>query len=98
MLSHNSTPEVAAMSRVRPRQGASLPSASPALHRARVFPMAARHPQAGSGAAVIGAMAQAAGQVTLGLQQRTTDTYAQMTRIAPTGGGALGPQKARDPV
>src|SRR5262245_41070019 len=46
-----------------------------------------------------GAGLRAAGQAEFARQQRANKKYAHpMTRIAPTGGGGLGPYPARDPV
>jgi hypothetical protein len=48
---------------------------------------------------LLGTGTQAAGQADFARQQRTSKQYAHLTtRIAPTGGGALGPHPARDPV
>lgn len=98
MLSLNATAEVAAMPRVRFRTGAPLFGDSPALPRDRAIRTAARCTHVSTAAVMLGAGAKVAGQVESALQQRTTDKYAYMTPIAPTGGGALGPHPARDPV
>jgi hypothetical protein len=56
-------------------------------------------PQARKDVFLFGSDAQAAGQVDLTRQQRTSNVkYAHTTRIATKGGGSLGPHPARDPV
>ena len=112
MLSLITTADVAVPERVRIRAGASLLwTSAPAVPRDRGPERAAvclaaagqaiasPRPQASTGAALLGNGAHAAGQAKSASQQPTSKKFAYtMTRIATTGGGAVGPHPARDPV
>jgi hypothetical protein len=112
MLSPMTTVDVVMPERVRLNEGALLPwSIGSAVPRDRAPEKAAAElaaaesavtclrPQARGGAGFSGSSALAAGQAQFALQQPTSQKYAhKTTRIAPNGGGALGPHPARDPV
>lgn len=55
-------------------------------------------PQAGPGQPAFGNATHVLGQADSVRLQRTSQKYAQTTRIAAAGGGAVGPHPARDPV
>ncbi|HVB41529.1 MAG TPA: hypothetical protein VNF47_02330 [Streptosporangiaceae bacterium] len=76
-----------AVPRVRTQEFAMTGATVPVLASAR--------PQSST---FFGNGAQAAGQVEFARQQRISPKYAHTTRIAPIGGGAMGPHPARDPV
>jgi len=110
MLSNISLVDAATSSRQRSRTGALLLGGCPAVARARVMETVVIRPaaadaaapalrsHAGAGSVLFGNATHAAGQAKLALQQRTSQKYAQTTRIAAAGGGAMGPPQARDPV
>src|SRR5215813_8523304 len=110
MLSNIALADAATTSRERSRTGALLLGGCAAVSRARVqesavIRTAAAHaavtalrPQAGADSVLSGSATHAANQAKFALQQPTSQKYAQTTRIAIEGGGALGPPQARDPV
>jgi hypothetical protein len=111
-ISDIAMPDVVMPGRVRLDVGASLPSQAGSLvpcdrapRKAAAERAAAEsavsylRPQAPDGIRLFGSSALAADQAQFALGQPTSQKYAhKTTRIAPNGGGALGPHPARDPV
>jgi hypothetical protein len=111
-MSDVAMPDVVMPERVRLNVGASLPSqvGSPAPRdrapKTAAAGMAAAEsavcylrPRVPGGIGLFGGSALAADQVKFALGQPTSQQYAhKTTRIAPNGGGAVGPHPARDPV
>jgi hypothetical protein len=111
-MSDVSMPDVVTPERVRLNVGASLPSqldwpaprdrapkTAAAELAAAESAVSNLRPQAPGGAGLFGSSALAANQAKFALGQPTSQQYAhKTTRIAPIGGGAMGPHPARDPV
>ena len=110
MLSNISLADAATTSRQWSPMGALLLGDCAAVSRARAIEttvirpaaahaaVAALRPHAGAESVLVGSATHAANQAKFALQQPTSQKYAQTTRIATEGGGALGPPQARDPV
>jgi hypothetical protein len=112
MVTLISAASVAKRTRARSGLGASLPlHLGLAVRRDRAQEMATARtaaaapavtclrPQTLSGAALFGKNASPASEAKFASPQPTSQQYAhKTTRIAATGGGAMGPHPARDPV
>ena len=98
MLSHVFAVDVAAMQRARFGAGTALLGNGSSRPRYRARSVAPAYPHRGMSLAAFGAGAPAATAAEPARMQRTTNKYADTTRIAPASGGAWGPHPAREPV
>jgi hypothetical protein len=110
MLSQLSPADAAQPTRVRSAAGISLFGGCVAVPRVHAMKTAVAgtaaseaafarvRPPASAGPVLFGNATHRAGQANPARQQRTSQKYAPMTRIAAAGGGALGSHPARDPV
>jgi hypothetical protein len=105
MLSLATPADAATTTHMPFRMGALFVSGCTALPRVRATDTAAAeavfadpHPRPGAGPVIPGHATHEARQEKSAWQQPTSQKYANMTRIAAAGGGALGPHPARDPV
>ena len=109
MLSLANSAEAATTTRKPFRMGALFVGGAAALPRVRATDTAVAaaaagavfadpHPRPGAGPVILGHASHEARQEKSAWQQPTSPKYANTTRIAAAGGGAVGPHPARDPV